>query len=28
VLTCGNPNGMADIAWIAAQPDAIEKEDW
>jgi ferredoxin-NADP reductase len=29
VLTCGNPNGMADIAWIAAQARMrFEKEDW
>jgi ferredoxin-NADP reductase len=29
VLTCGNPNGMADIAWIAAQAGMrFEKEDW
>ena len=29
VLTCGNPNGMADIAWIASQAGMrFEKEDW
>jgi ferredoxin-NADP reductase len=29
VLTCGNPDGMADIAWIAAQTGMrFEKEDW
>ena len=29
VLTCGNPNGMADIAAIAAQTGMkFEKEDW
>ena len=29
VLTCGNPNGMADIAWIASQVGMrFEKEDW
>ena len=29
VLTCGNPNVMADIAWIAAQVGMrFEKEDW
>ena len=29
VLTCGNPNGMADIAWIAAETGMrFEKEDW
>jgi hypothetical protein len=29
VLTCGNPNGMADIATIAAQTGMkFEKEDW
>jgi len=29
VLTCGNPNVMADIAWIAAQAGMrFEKEDW
>jgi len=29
VLTCGNPNVMADIAWIAAQTGMrFEKEDW
>jgi ferredoxin-NADP reductase len=29
VLTCGNPDGMADIAWIAAQAGMrFEKEDW
>jgi ferredoxin-NADP reductase len=29
VLTCGNPNAMADIAWIAAQTGMkFEKEDW
>jgi ferredoxin-NADP reductase len=29
VLTCGNPNGMADIAFIAAQAGMrFEKEDW
>jgi ferredoxin-NADP reductase len=29
VLTCGNPNGMADIAWIASQTGMrFEKEDW
>ena len=29
VLTCGNPNVMADIAWIAAQVGMrCEKEDW
>ncbi len=29
VLTCGNPNGMADIAWIASQARMrFEKEDW
>ena len=29
VLTCGNPNGMADIAWIASQVGMrYEKEDW
>jgi hypothetical protein len=28
-LTCGNPNVMADIAWIAAQAGMrFEKEDW
>src|SRR5438067_7463648 len=29
VLTCGNPDAMADIAWIAAQTGMrFEKEDW
>ena len=29
VLTCGNPNAMADIAWIAQQTGMkFEKEDW
>jgi ferredoxin-NADP reductase len=29
VLTCGNPNVMADIAWIASQAGMrFEKEDW
>jgi ferredoxin-NADP reductase len=29
VLTCGNPNAMADIAWTAAQVGMrFEKEDW
>ena len=29
VLTCGNPNGMADISWIASQAGMrFEKEDW
>jgi ferredoxin-NADP reductase len=29
VLTCGNPSGMADIAWIASQAGMrFEKEDW
>src|SRR3954467_12699891 len=29
VLTCGNPQGMADIAWIASQTGMrFEKEDW
>lgn len=29
VLTCGNPNGMADISWIASQVGMrFEKEDW
>jgi ferredoxin-NADP reductase len=29
VLTCGNPNGMSDIAWIAGQVGMkFEKEDW
>jgi len=29
VLTCGNPNSMADIAWIAGQAGMrFEKEDW
>jgi ferredoxin-NADP reductase len=29
VLTCGNPDGMADIAWIASQVGMrFEKEDW
>ena len=29
VLTCGNPNAMADIAWIAGQTGMrFEKEDW
>jgi ferredoxin-NADP reductase len=29
VLTCGNPLGMADIAWIAGQAGMkFEKEDW
>jgi ferredoxin-NADP reductase len=29
VLTCGNPSGMADIAWIAGQAGMrFEKEDW
>ncbi|MFL5313427.1 MAG: ferredoxin--NADP reductase [Myxococcales bacterium] len=29
VLTCGNPNVMADIAWIASQSGMrFEKEDW
>jgi ferredoxin-NADP reductase len=29
VLTCGNPNAMADIAWIAEQKGMrFEKEDW
>ena len=29
VLTCGNPNAMADIAWIANQTGMkFEKEDW
>lgn len=29
VLTCGNPNGMEDIAWIAARTGMrFEKEDW
>jgi ferredoxin-NADP reductase len=29
VLTCGNPNVMADIAWIAGQAGMrFEKEDW
>jgi ferredoxin-NADP reductase len=28
-LTCGNPQGMADIAWIASQTGMrFEKEDW
>lgn len=28
-LTCGNPNAMADIAWIASQVGMrFEKEDW
>ena len=28
-LTCGNPNAMADIAWIAGQTGMkFEKEDW
>ena len=29
VLTCGNPNGMSDISWIASQVGMrFEKEDW
>jgi hypothetical protein len=29
LLCCGNPNSMADIAWIAAQAGIrFEKEDW
>jgi ferredoxin-NADP reductase len=29
VLTCGNPDGMADIGWIASQVGMrFEKEDW
>jgi ferredoxin-NADP reductase len=29
VLTCGNPDAMADIAWIAKQTAMrFEKEDW
>ena len=29
ILTCGNPDGMADIGWIAGQIGArFEKEDW
>jgi len=29
VLTCGNPDAMADIAWIAGQTSMkFEKEDW
>ena len=29
VLTCGNPNVMVDIAWIASQTGMrFEKEDW
>ena len=29
VLTCGNPDAMADIAWIAGQTGMrFEKEDW
>jgi len=29
VLTCGNPNVMADIAWIASEAGMrFEKEDW
>src|SRR5207245_4698859 len=29
VLTCGNPNVMADIAWLAEQAGRrFEKEDW
>jgi len=29
VLTCGNPNVMADIAWISSQAGMrFEKEDW
>jgi ferredoxin-NADP reductase len=29
VLTCGNPNAMADIAWVAGQTAMrFEKEDW
>ncbi|HWE26292.1 MAG TPA: hypothetical protein VG496_20315 [Myxococcales bacterium] len=29
VLTCGNPNGMADISWIASQVGMkFEKEEW
>ncbi len=29
VLTCGNPDVMADIAWIASQTGMrFEKEDW
>ena len=29
VLNCGNPKGMADIAWIASQAGMrFEKEDW
>ena len=29
VLACGNPDGMEDIAWVAARKGVrFEKEDW